>query len=264
MSDPFSSCRYSLAHAQRHITSLESVLDVFYESKPFKRVVEQVPESDYDLHKIRLEKALPEPLAGITFDTLNNLRSSLDQACYAIGIANGTKGKNSHFPFGDTPAEVESRRKTSSRDLPQSVFDLLAATKPYKNRNNFLWSLNKLCNSQKHEIVVPIPIATGGGTNHYSHFAGMVTQYFPPRWDPQLNEMVLAEVQRGTQYTYNMEIQTFVTFGKIETIMGKPLIPVLKTMAKEVEQILAGLQEKAHTLSIFNDMTERRPRQRNT
>lgn len=257
MSDPFSSCRYSLAHARRHLASLECVLDAFYKSKPFKRVVEQVHGSDYDLHKIRLEKPLPEPLAGITFDTLNNLRSSLDQACYAIGIANGTNGKNSHFPFGETPAEVERRRNTSSRDLPQSVFDLVAATKPYKNGNELLWSLNKLCNSQKHEIVVPIPIATCGSTNRHSHFAGMVTQYFPPRWDPHLNEMVLAEVQRGTKYTYNMEILTFVTFGKIETVMGKPLIPVLKAMAQEVDKVLPALEKEARTCPFFNDMTGR-------
>jgi hypothetical protein len=109
MSDPFFSCKYTLAHARRHMASLKSELDVLYASDPFKRVVEQVPGSDFDLHKIRLEKPLPEPLSGITFDTLNNLRSSLDQACHAIGKANGTNGNKSHFPFGDTPAEVESR-----------------------------------------------------------------------------------------------------------------------------------------------------------
>jgi hypothetical protein len=63
--------------------------------------------------------------------------------------------------------------------------------------------------------------------------------------------MVLAEVQRGTQYTYNMEIQTSVTFGKIETVMGKPLIPVLKAMAQEVEKILNALEKEARTLSIL-------------
>ena len=125
------------------MASLECELDAFYKSKPFRRVVEQIPESDYDLHKIRLEKPLPETLAGITFDTLNNLRSFLDQSCYAIGIANGTKGKNYHFPFGDTPNGSRECRKTSSRNLPHSVLDFLAAIKPCKNGNDLLWSLKQ-------------------------------------------------------------------------------------------------------------------------
>lgn len=231
--------------------TLKAELDAFYASQPFKQVIESVDGGTIEIHKVKLVKTLPDPLAGISFDAINNLRSALDQACFAIGIANDTNGRCSHFPFGDTQEEVESRRKTSSRDLPQTTFNVIATAKPYKNGNDLLWSLNKLCNSQKHEIVVPMAIATGGGTMHHAYFQEVVSHYWPPRWDPQLNEMILAEVPRGRDCVFSMQVKTFVSFGKVEPVMGKPLFGVLMEMARDVEKIIADLETEARALSLF-------------
>ncbi|HBP86342.1 MAG TPA: hypothetical protein PKK23_05420 [Nitrospirales bacterium] len=115
--------------------TLKAEHDAFYAAKPFKQDIESVDGGDIEIHKVKLVKTLPDP-AGISFDAINNLRSALDQACFAIGIANDTNGRHSHFPFGDTPEEVESRRKTSSRDLLQTTFNVIATAKSYKNGND--------------------------------------------------------------------------------------------------------------------------------
>lgn len=94
-------------------------------------------------------------------------------------------------------------------------------------------------------------VATGGRTILHAHFEGIVSHSFPPQWDPQLNEMVIAEVQHRSPYTYDMQVKTFVSFGKVEPVMGKPLFLVLKEMGRDVAKTIALLETEARALSLF-------------
>src|SRR5260370_14306351 len=136
MSDPFASSRYSIEHAKRRITELEGEVVAFWNSNPYSNAVEQNADGTEDFHKIKLVKPMPISLPGIAFDAINSLRSALDQSGYSVGIAAKTKGKNSHFPFGDSIAEVQSRIGSSSKDIPKDIFDLMVSFKPYKAGND--------------------------------------------------------------------------------------------------------------------------------
>lgn len=86
---------------------------------------------------------------------------------------------------------------------------------------------------------------------HHAYFQEVVSHYWLPQWDPQLNEMMLAEVPRGRECVFSMQVKTFVSFGKVEPVMGKPLFGVLMEMARDVEQIIADLETEARALSPF-------------
>ena len=162
MVDALQSPRYSIQHAKRRIADFKSEVATFYATKPYAHIRElNADRTEYTL-KVKLTKPLPGGLAGNAFDALNGLRSALDQLGYAIATCiDPTKGGYAHFPFGSNLQNVQSLKKRGSKDLPQEVFDLMVAYKPYKGGNDLLWALNKLENSQKHEVVIPFAMYTG-------------------------------------------------------------------------------------------------------
>lgn len=253
MSDPLESAKYTLAHAKRHIKNFDALHRGFIHSDPYATVVE-FGFPNIDIHKIKLVKPMPEPLAGVAFDTLNSLRAVLDQSTFAIAVAAGTNGKKAHFPFGDTLSEVEDRRKAprgGSHQLPKEIFDFIVTLKPYKGGNNFLWAVNKLCNSNKHEVIVPVAIFAGGGSIDHARIDGALEFNFPPIWDGTKNEMVLAVVKRGSKPDYDLKVATFIAFANVDGIRNKPALNILSNMAIAVERAVVGLEAEARRLGLF-------------
>ncbi len=253
MKSPLHSSKYCVAHAKRHIEQLKTEIDTYFKSEPYKQVIGFDASGPDDIHKLKLVKAMPEPLSGIAFDAVSSLRAALDQAAHTIGLASGANGKKSAFPFGDTLPEVQSRSKGNggSKDIPQDLFHLMVYFKPYKDGNIHLWGLNKLCNSHKHEIVIPMAIYTGGGSIKHAYFSSVKSFSFPPRWDSEKQEMILAVVPHRAPTNFDMSVSTFVAIGKIDGIIGKPAIDVLGKIAKTVEAIVDALETKGVDIGIF-------------
>ncbi len=252
MSDPFESSRYSIEHAKRHISQLEREIGAFVKSRPYTQVVETNAKGTEDSYKIKLTKPLPAALPGIAFDSANNLRSALDQAGYAVATAAGKRGRDAKFPFGDTLAEVQSRVKRGSKDIPKEVFDIMVARQPYKGGNNLLWALNKLANTNKHEVIVPMVLATGNMHVTKAYFGRVVGLEWPPRWDSTKNEMVIATVPYGETPHIDLQIQILVAIGKVEGVGGQPALPVFNGMLTEVQNSLTTIEAEALRLGIVH------------
>lgn len=252
--DPFSSSKYSLERAKGHIGDLERQISAFLGTDPYTRVMEHNADRTEDIYKLKLAKPMPRALPGIASDAITNLRASLDQAGYAVAIATGKNGKRAHFPFGLTLREVERRAtgKGPSIDLPKEVFDLMVSFKPYKGGNNLLWALNELCNSQKHELIVPVAIYIGptAAINH-TYLAQPTEFQFPPVWDRAKHEMVLARVRHGTAIYYDCTIQFLVAIGKVDVVEGQPAVAVLNQLAGTVERIVMALEAESRRLGLI-------------
>ena len=117
---------------------MEGEITVFNKTNPCTQVIERDPNTAEFVHKIKLVKPLPVALSGIVFDVVVNLRSALDQAGFAVAVAAGTNGRAAHFPFGKTLAEVRSRAKEGSKNIPKEIFDVMVSAKPYKGGNDLL------------------------------------------------------------------------------------------------------------------------------
>jgi hypothetical protein len=143
--------RFSLEHARAHIDALKAAVLKFSNSAQFEQVIER-NSAGHDVHKLKLRERIPRLVSGVTFDVVIHLRSALDQAANQIGVAAGGKSHLAKFPFGKTLDDVNARfkPKAASSALPKSVQELIVAVGPHKNGNLFLWSLNELCNLQKH------------------------------------------------------------------------------------------------------------------
>jgi hypothetical protein len=190
------------------------------------------------------------PLLGTNRKRLS-LRSCLDQAGYAIAVAIGKKGKNAHFPFGDTAADVEGARSGRSKELPKDIFDMMASYKPYRGGNDLLWSMNKICNSHKHEIITPVAHYCGGAVFNQISFHGGFGAFMCPVWDFVKNEMIIARVAHGATFNYDIKHAFFIAFADINPVKGQPAIPILNQMISIVDSIIAGLETEANRLGII-------------
>jgi hypothetical protein len=168
--------------------------------------------------KVKFTKPLPYSLRGIAFDAAGNLRSSLDRAGFAVAVAAGTKGGKAHFPFGGNLGDVHAKAKGGSRDIPKEVFDAMVACKPYKGGNDTLWAINRLCNTSKHEILVPLGAESGGFTMQPTVMKGPLS--ITNRWDSSKNELEVARLSKGAAMQGDFGFKFLIALGDIGRITG--------------------------------------------
>jgi len=280
MMEPFYSSKYSIAHAKRRIRELEGEISSYIKSDPYTCIVDSNTEPGKDIHKIKLTKPMPAAILGITFDALNNLRSALDQSGYAVAIAARKTGKNAHFPFGDNVTEVDDCKKRRSKNIPTEIFDLMLGFKPYLGGNDLLWALNKMCNANKHEIIIPIIIqhtSVTATTNdervaiqmrlgsrawssvEASSVAGGVRMTVTPKGLPFTSSITLGDdeveafsVPSGQRSEYDLRFTFFVGVTKIDVVSGKPIDALLNDFANIVESVVAGIEAEAKRIGLVN------------
>lgn len=252
MAGPLHDSRYSVEHAKRRTRELESEIKVFNKTNPCAQVMQRDPNTMEYVYKIKLVNPLPAALSGIAFDVVTNLRSALDQAGFAVAVAAGKKGKDAHFPFGDTLAEVQSRAGRRSKDIPKEIFDVMVSAKPYKGGNDLLWALNKLCNTNKHEIIIPMGMASGGFVMASGTPMKGPLKISAPRWDSAKNEMEYMRIGPTLEANINCQFIFYIAIGKIEIMEGQTALIVLNATAGEVERVLMTIEGEARRIGVFS------------
>ncbi len=247
MSDPFHSSKYKLMWAKNHIRDLERRINEFYKSEPCGIVVETDPNTSEEVYKVKLIKPMPADLEGITGDAVDNLRSVLDQAGYAVSI--GTRKKTA-FPFADSEAQLQNVINRSCKDLPKEIVDLMRSFKPYKGGNDLLWALNKICNANKHTVIKPTAVAIGGVIiNHLQFRGGLIIP--APIWDRAKNEMEFCRTKAGENVEVNLNFTHYIAIHDVEFVDGQPVLTVLNQFARIVESIVMAIEAEAHSLGLL-------------
>lgn len=255
MANPLDSARYMLARAKHHVIELEREIGVYLDTDPVTPVAEENAAANEYVYKFKIVKPMPAMLNGTASDAVCNLRSALDQAGYACSIASGGKGKETYFPFGDTPAEVKSRAARGSSEIPPDIFTVMESFKPYKGGDDALWSLNKLANANKHRILSPMAIIADEFQlrNFRVLSSGPMKAAMNPTWDRDNNEMAFAWVGKTSDLNVDCHVEatTLVSFGEIDVIYGLPADGVLKTLIGKVDSILMAVEAEGRRIGIF-------------
>jgi len=160
MADPFDSARRKIQRAEKHFVTLHEEVLSFTQLRPYETVIEPHPDKpDHTLQKIKLTQPLPPSIADATGEIVQNLRSALDNAAYAVAVGAGmTDPKNCAFPFARNLANIPSSIGRS-KDLPKEIQSLFVGFQPFRGGNDLLWALNEMCNADKHKMVLPIGTA---------------------------------------------------------------------------------------------------------
>lgn len=249
MTDPFRAARRQIEKAKKHIKNLERDLLVYINSTPGKKVIESDANGIEYLHKLRLIRPIPDSLADEAEAAVNLLRSSLDHAGRVVAVTTGKADPhNATFPFGDDATYLKGQG--GSKDLPPEMFAYMRSFKPYKGGNDLLYAVNKACNTNKHDFLVPMAIA-GGGTGIRDFYAppGVGFALPNPVWDRTKNEIVyLRTFILGPQPQYDMRITVYVVFDEIQGIAGQEPVTALENMTSVVERVFAGIEAESRRL----------------
>jgi len=253
MEDPFRSSQRKLARGKHHIEILKRDIDAFFKENPCERAIEPNPElSGYVDWKIKIPKPIPEQLAEIIGDAANNLRAALDHAVYAFAIAGGrTKPREAYFPISGSAATFESNMKGRCKDVPQEIFPILRAFKPYKGGNDLLWALNEVCLRDKHILLTPT--CNGAVVNKGKMVGNPADLRFPAdaTWHSGKNEIVFFSAKAETQLYYDLKITAFIAFDEIQIIRGKPVCGFLDNAARAVEIAITTVEGRARAVGFI-------------
>jgi hypothetical protein len=258
MTDLFTSPKSMLRRARHHIGDLEAQINSFSRDHPWTMVIEKDADGVTEVQKVKFTKRLADDLPNIVFDCANNLRSTLDQMAYAIGIKHSgfLAPKSAKFPFGPTETEMLNNLAGGCKDLPPEIRDLFAAFKPYKGGNDALWAMNELCNTPKHKMLYPIGMA--GGTTTFTPgtliLTGGTFELFAPRWDREKNEVIFARFspENRAQIQSDFNVTFTVALDDVdEIIRGQHPVGVLRAMAGEVERVLMGTEAECRRIQLI-------------
>jgi hypothetical protein len=146
-----------LDRAKKHVRDLESVVEQFFETKPYLVGVDDNPESDQ--REFRLVRARPVPvgLSIIGGDAIHNLRSTLDYLIWQLALANGTKPNNrTAFPVWRSEADFVAGRPGCAKGVSEDALEVLYGLKPYRGGSDFLWRIHQLDIVDKHRLLLAV------------------------------------------------------------------------------------------------------------
>ncbi len=246
------SSRHKLARAKKHVEDFKTVFGGFIDRHPYEAIAE--PDAKHPenvVHKIRLTESIPDCLDVIAADAVNNMRSALDHACYAIARASGkVDPKNAAFPMSGSAAEFNRSAKGRCTDLPEEIFALFVRLQPYKGGNDALCALKDLSNADKHTLLTPV----GTGMVRIGSklkATGFVKMPLKPSWDRTKNEIVVFTTgPSAANLKYDFKFSLFVSFEDVEIVRGKDAIEVLDALVGVVERVLLAIEAEARRIGI--------------
>ncbi len=246
-SDPFDSAIRSWQRGQYHVQDFVSQVKSFLDSKPWTYTVETITDGRKQ-HMVKFNRPPDGILESVATDAAYNLRAALDQCAYAATLVSKRKfGKDTHFPFGYA-GQVGSRiRGTRSADLPPEILSVFRSYKPFKGGNDTLWSLNEICNTNKHRFLT--------ATNYLGDFAVSHTAQIDslePRWDSDKGHLIFEHFDGTSHHGTTSNLPMHIVFDGIEKIGGKPAIPLLDQICSLVAYIISDTQRECGRVGWIN------------
>jgi hypothetical protein len=154
--------RRKINRANQHIEDFQLRASAFYQTNPYVIGAKEDPERGKRSYYIASLAPIPDTLASIAADALQNLRTPLDYLASQIETAAcHTKPKHRvYFPVGRDAAHYEAVRRAYIKCAGQAAIDAFDATEPYAGgKGHGLWQLHELNKPDKHDL----PLTVAGG-----------------------------------------------------------------------------------------------------
>ncbi len=254
MADLFHSAKLRLSRGQEHIVDLDKRIRSFLQEKPYTIIRDPNLHGVQELEKVTIKftKPIPDIFAAVAADAVDNLRSALDNAWYAIAVASEaiSDTDEASFPIFNNVAGLNRFDNGWSDRFPKEILTLLRSFQPYKGENGFIWTLNRICVKNKHRVVAPIHIISSLSAYHSTPFGETKEKrlHFNGREDTTNNEIVFTVLKSDARIEYNIDFAFHVNFDEITLAYGHPMIDILNTFAGIVQHIVETLERTARVL----------------
>lgn len=239
-----------LARAKQHTRRLEKRIATFFKHKPARHAVETNPDGTR-FHVLKFDRKIPDSWAEAGVEAIEGLRSALDQCGYAVAVRAGiSEPRNAYFPFGDTVIDLDASTKGRCKDLPPEISALFRSFDSHQGGNYTLWALNKLCNANKHRLLMPVSVASAGMTIRRGVASGNVKLGLS-RFDRNKNHIVIAEVGPDGHLEYDGDFTFYVSFDDFNGVTGGPAVGMLDAIASEVDRVLRATEAECRRIGLI-------------
>jgi hypothetical protein len=249
--------RLKVERAKEHIRDLELELKAFFDTKPYIVGTKRNPQTRQLIYYLVSVKGVPDRIAVIAGDILQNLRSALDHLAYALfmvgpGGAGGSPAKHVYFPISDDAAKYAVESPGKVKGMRQDAIDAVNAAKPYKGGNDALWVLHKLNNVDKHRFVIVVGSAFRS-LDLGAHVVAAMAKLNPALADIELPAFFgssdrMFPLKVGDEFFIDapdaevikkMQFRFEVAFGEPGIIEGESLLATLQSMADIVSKLIS-------------------------
>lgn len=245
----FSSSDASLEHARVRLGQLSESLQSYIASVPYMMVAEDKTSVGVREYNLVISRPIPASVAGFVHDIANAIRAALDQAGFECARANGKAGYFANFPFGYTRESASKCIDERSKDIPQEIFEAMMRSKPYKDGNVALWSLNQLCNTIKHRTLVPTWMVQEWGVTAGTSYAGI--EPATPSKTFTNGEILIARAPLGARDRVSFAGGFGFTLGQVPTLRDVAMETALFVMIAEATSALERIKEAATRMDLF-------------
>ena len=252
LGEPVDSILLKTKRAKKHILDLETVYRDFIATKPYTVTFETDPNTGDRLYSLSKVTAIPLEFSLLIGDAINNIRSCLDHAVYAlvkVGNPKAIKASDAKFHICDSAGDFETKFKRVEPGLRPDAIKAIRGIQPYiGGAGEYLCHINRLNNIDKHRLLLTIwgscefhsmlPsqrqwVADFQGKDP-SVFKGafMAHRVSPLKVGDVLLRVPKAEVEENMQFRLN------IAFAEPEICKGNPVIESLHQMTEVVSEIV--------------------------
>lgn len=168
MADALKGCRLKIGRAEQHLRDLHGVCQPLMRPGRDAFTYTDFPERGQRFYHLKREPEIPDVVAILTGDAIQNLRTALDHLAFSLYLTGPKKGvtKDLHrlyFPIGSSANEFPQQRDQSLRGFWRSdAVAALNAIEPYGGgKGDILHVLSKLNVTDKHRLLLTVAASTG-------------------------------------------------------------------------------------------------------
>jgi len=246
LGEPLDSLVLKIDRAKRHTRELESEHEKFLRDSAYRIDFRTDPNTRERVHYLAEVKPVPKTFSVILGDALNNLRSCLDYAIYAmvqVGQPQALKPNEIAFPICSSPSDYQDRIKRLGKGLRPEAIKAIDEVASYTGgAGEYYCHLAQLNNIDKHRLLLTICGYTGGHTMLPSQRQRVAEFHNKDVWElrdafmakhvflGEVGEILLsvpeAEVEENMRFIIN------IAFAEPEICRGNPVIETLDEMAR--------------------------------
>jgi len=254
LGEPLDSLVLKVERAKKHILELEAEYSGFRKDNAYRIDFKTDPKTRERIYYLAAIKPIPKAFSIILGDALNNLRSCLDHAVYAlvqVGQPNVVKKSDIVFPICGSASEYKTRFERIESGLRQDAIKAINGIAPYiGGAGEYFCHLARLNNIDKHRLLLTI---WGSFTAHtmlpaqriwvaefnrkdpseFRHsFMAKNPRVFLREVDDVLLTVPESEVEEDMQFLID------IAFAEPEICKGNPVIETLHEMTKIIRYLI--------------------------
>lgn len=251
-----------IRRAKEHVAEAERRILAFVASKPIGVTAKRNPQTRQLIYSVSRCDEIPESLALVAGDAIQNLVSALDHLAFQL-VCKDTgdkppRPKKVYFPIGEGASGYEALIGNRMQGARRPTIEAIAALNPYRGGNDLFWMLQSLNNVDKHRTLLLV-----GSTTTGVGLAQLLTA--PPGMFPegvatdlrkQLAGIFLRPSDRGfplkegfelhigavdEEPNANHEFRFEVALNEPGIVEGRPLLPTLRQLTTLVDDVVTTL-----------------------